>query len=304
MIRFLKNKEIDRNRWDGLVMSEDHPVPYSFSWYLDIMSPGWSALVLDDYDFILPLPVRKKYGIKYLAMPAFTQRIGIIPAVGSDSGIKSQFYGFLQNSYRFIDLCISEKAINTRFSVKPKNNFYIPLNRQYKEIWEDYSSSCRRNIRIGREERRRVSEDIDPDSVMDLFRTGVGSKISGISSKDCNKLERLMEYCTDQGTGKIFGIYHGGQLAHAVFAIDYAERITLLLTATSQYSRDSKAGYLVTDHIIYKYSGKGYVLDFAGSSIASIATYNKSYGSVMENYYRIYLNNLAWPVRKLKADKI
>ncbi len=304
MIRILKNKEIDRDRWDKLVRSEDNPVPYNFSWYLDIMSPGWSALVLGDYDFIFPLPVRKKYGIKYLAMPPFTQRSGIIPSAGTDSRIRSQFYGFLQSNYRFIDLCVSDKAVNYDFSVKPKNNFFIPLNRQYKEIWEDYSSSCRRNIRIGREERRRVSEEIDPGSVMDLFSTGVGRRISGISTKDCHKLERLMRYCTDRGTGKIFGIYHGGRLAHAVFAIDYAERITLLLTATSQYSRDSKAGYLVTDHIIYKYSGKGYVLDFAGSSIASIATYNKSYGSVMGNYYRIYLNKLPWPVRKLKAGKI
>lgn len=304
MIRLLRNNEIDRVSWDERVISEDHPLPYNFSWYLDIMSPGWTALVLGDYEFILPLPVRKKYGINYLAMPPFSQRVGIIPAKGSGSSIRSRFYAFLQDNYRFIDICISDKAVNQEFSVMQKNNFFIPLNREYKEIWEDYSSSCRRNIRLGREERRRISEEIDPGSVMELFRTGVGKKISGISSRDCQRLERFMNYCLERGTGKIFGICHAGRPAHAVFALDYADRITLILTATSQYSRDSKAGYLVTDHIIYKYSGKGYVLDFAGSSIPSIATYNKSYGSVMENYYRIYLNKLPWPLRKLKPDKI
>lgn len=285
-------------------MSEDQPRPYNFSWYLDIMSPGWSALVIDDYDYILPLPVRRKYGIKYLAMPAFSQSIGIIPEAGSDSRVKSLFYGFLVSNFKFIDLCIRDNAEDYGFSVQTKNNYVIPLKRQYKEIWEDYSSSCRRNIRIGREERRRITENIDPGPLMELFRTGVGRNISGISSNDLGKMERLMMYTIDRGIGKTFGIYHAGRPAHAIFAIDYADRLTLLITATSQYSRDSKAGYLITDHIIFKYSGKGYVLDFAGSSIPSVATYNKSYGSIPESYYRIYLNDLPWPARKLKAAKI
>ncbi|MFP4488010.1 MAG: hypothetical protein ACLFN1_01775 [Bacteroidales bacterium] len=304
MIHFLRNKEIDRDRWDSRVLYEDKPRPYNFSWYLDIMSPGWSALVIDDYDYIFPLPVRKKYGIKYLAMPPFTQRIGIIPETESDTRVKALIYDFLVSKFGFTDLCISDDAGSYGFSVQQKLNYVIPLNRRYKEIWEDYSSSCRRNIRIGREERRRIAEDIDPGHVMELFRSGVGRNISGISSSDRVKMEKLMMYTIDRGIGKTFGIYHAGQPAHAVFAIDYADRLTLLITATSQYSRDSKAGYLVTDHIIYNYSGKDYVLDFAGSSIPSVATYNKSYGSKMENYYRIYLNELPWPARKLKAGAI
>ncbi len=45
MIRHLKNDEIEREKWDECIAAAFNGNVYGFSWYLDIVSPGWEALV-------------------------------------------------------------------------------------------------------------------------------------------------------------------------------------------------------------------------------------------------------------------
>jgi hypothetical protein len=48
-------------------------------WHLDRTAVVWDALVWGDYEFVMPLPVRKKWGIQYVYQPLFCQQLGIFP---------------------------------------------------------------------------------------------------------------------------------------------------------------------------------------------------------------------------------
>ena len=43
MIVYLKNDEIDREQWDNCIKNSSVTRPYAYSWYLDIMAPGWEG---------------------------------------------------------------------------------------------------------------------------------------------------------------------------------------------------------------------------------------------------------------------
>ena len=77
-IKHLKYYEIDKSKWDNTVSCSDFSLPYFFSWYLDVVSPGWEALIAEDYSYIMPLTVKIKCGIKYVIQPPFTQQLGVI----------------------------------------------------------------------------------------------------------------------------------------------------------------------------------------------------------------------------------
>ena len=62
MIGYLKNEEIDRSKWDACLAEIPGVKPYAWSWYLDIMAPGWNALIDDDYNSLFPLPCFRKFG--------------------------------------------------------------------------------------------------------------------------------------------------------------------------------------------------------------------------------------------------
>jgi hypothetical protein len=45
----LKHTEIDKQRWDKAIENSSFPSIYALSWYLDVVSPNWQALVSEDY---------------------------------------------------------------------------------------------------------------------------------------------------------------------------------------------------------------------------------------------------------------
>ncbi len=304
MISLLKQKEICKDKWDDLLLLQDKPRPYAFSWYLDIMSPEWSALVVNDYEYICPLPEKRKMFFSYLATPVFLQALGVYPTAKAGQTVLKDIYRQIEKKYVFTDFCSCDKPVEQLFEIQDMYNYVLPIGSEYKEIWENYGSDCRRNIRIAREYRYRIEEDLDAERLINLFISYTGKKVQGVSKKDYRRLASLIEYCTEKGIGETYGIKAGKDLIFGIFLINHSKRITLLFTAGSRESRAARAGYLVTDHIIHKYAGKDYILDFAGSSVPSIASYIRSYGSREEKYYRLYLNNLPRPFKRLKPLSI
>ena len=57
-IFYLKHTEIDKERWDAAIGVALNALPYAYSWYLNAVSPGWEALVSEDCDYVMPLPVK------------------------------------------------------------------------------------------------------------------------------------------------------------------------------------------------------------------------------------------------------
>jgi len=78
MIAYLKNDEIDRSRWDDCLAEIPGIRPYAYSWYLDIMSPGWEALVDDDYCSLFPPAARKKVRIQLYCNTRFPSAAGAV----------------------------------------------------------------------------------------------------------------------------------------------------------------------------------------------------------------------------------
>ncbi|MBS1975692.1 MAG: hypothetical protein JST13_15195, partial [Bacteroidetes bacterium] len=76
-IHYLQQHEIDKTRWDACISSSANGLIYACSSYLDTMSKNWDALVLRDYEAVMPLTWNKKYGVYYLYQPAFTASLGI-----------------------------------------------------------------------------------------------------------------------------------------------------------------------------------------------------------------------------------
>src|ERR1043165_3544665 len=76
-IKYLKNNEIDKAKWDKCIDEASNGLIYAYSFYLDHMSKHWDALVINDYEAVMPLTWNKKYGISYLYQPAFTAQLGV-----------------------------------------------------------------------------------------------------------------------------------------------------------------------------------------------------------------------------------
>lgn len=301
MIAYFKNNEIDRDKWDACVKFSPGAMPYVLSWYLDIMSPGWDALIEDDYLAVFPLPGYKKLGFNYIATPLFLQQMGVFCPDGCKVDRANEFISSIPDYYRLIDLCISNDSTVQGYKSVPRTNYELSLRESYDALWFGYSSDCRRNINMSHRYQQDISNDVTPKEVITLFKNNIGRKAGRIRDVNYQRLESLMQLCLNQGYGKILGIRSPkGKLLWCMFIIDSCNRITTLVTVGSRKSREMRSGYHVVDQIIREYAGSEKVLDFAGSSVPSIAVFMKSFGSIRKVYHRIYRNTLPWPIKYLK----
>jgi len=302
MIKYLKNSEIDREMWDDSISLSAEAKPYAFSWYLDIMSPGWDAVVEDDYKAVFPVPHFKKYGFNYIATPLFLQHLGVFSSSGSINNRLDEFLSFIPETYRLIDLCTATDSGKEGYKSTPRSDYELNLNEPYDTLWFGYSSDCRRNINISNRYQQDITYDVAPEELVSLFKSNIGRKAGRIRDVNYRRLEMLMTLCVSRGYGKVIGIRSPkGKLLWGMFIIDSCNRITALVTVGSRKSREMRTGYYIIDQIIRDNAEKDKILDFAGSSVPSIAVFMKSFGSIRKTYYRIYKNSLPWPVKLLKG---
>jgi hypothetical protein len=301
MIVYLKNHEIDREHWDNCIKASPTSKPYAFSWYLDNMSPGWEALIDDDYDSVFPIPGSRKYGIQYIATPIFLQQLGAFSPDKPAEKVIYEFIDYMPEFYKLVDLCVGQKVEYKGYKITERANYELDLSIPYKNLWDGFTSDCRRNIQIAAKKKIELTEDVNPEELINLFIWNKGIKIRGIKPRDYEHLKSLMNYCISHKKGKIIGVRATKKkLIFGVFLVQIPESITILFTANTQASRDKRINYYIVNEIIKEKSSRKIILDFAGSSIPSIASFMESFGSVNNPYYRIYHNRLPWPIRMLK----
>lgn len=301
MIAYLTNSEIDRDMWDTCILNSHELKPYGYSWFLDIMAPGWQALADDDYDSVFPLPGFSRFGIRYLATPIFLQQLGVFSPDKLSPDRLNEFLEYLPVFYRLIDLCVGQKIEHEDFSITEKINFELNLSLNYNKLWEGFSSDCRRNISLAAKRKQELTDNVSPDEVINLFMLNSGLKIKGIKPRDYDRLKRLMTYCVDNKRGEILGVRSSkGKLIFGIFLVKIPGSVTVLFTVNTLESRAKRSGYYVINEIVKKYCSTKIRLDFAGSSIPSIASFMSSFGGEKVPYYRIYRNRLFWPVSKFK----
>jgi len=301
MIVYLSNSEIDRDQWDTCISNSHTLKPYGYSWFLDCMAPGWQALVDDEYDSVFPLPGFSRFGIKYVATPVFLQQLGAFSPDKPSPDMLNEFLQYLPPFYRLVALCVGQKVEHEGFRLTEKVNLELNLSKPYEEIREHFTTHCKRNIESASRKKPNLVDDITPEQLIDLFIRNKGSEIKGIKQRDYGRLRNLMNYCLADKKGRIIGVRSGRKdIIYGLFIVETKGNKTMLMVVNTPKSRERRIGYYVVNEIIKEFSSTHTTLDFAGSSIPSIASFMESFGSTKVPFYRIYQNRLFWPARMLK----
>jgi hypothetical protein len=301
MIVYHKNNEIDRERWDNCIRNTSGAKPYAYSWYLDNMAPGWQALVDDDYDSVFPVPGFRRFGIRYIATPVFLQQLGAFSPDNHSTKAVKEFLDYMPDFYKFIDLCIGQKVVINGYKISEKVNFELDLSKSYETLSGNFTDHCRRNIHSASRNSPELVSEVTPEEIINLFIENKGKEIEGIKDRDYLRLKNLINFCKINKKGRIIGVRSARKkLIFGLLLIEIHGRKTILFVANTLQSREKRIGYYVVNELIKNNSSTKTILDFAGSSIPSVASFYESFGSARVPFYRLYRNRLVWPVSMLK----
>ena len=156
-ILHLRHNQIDRIKWDATIAQSLCDLPYAYSWYLDVVCPMWEALVSDDYAYVMPLPLKKKWGISYLIHPIWVQQLGVFSAQEVTTEIFSAFRRSIPYLMYDFNVNYLNRECVLNFSLV-KTNLIVPHNKDIDTIRKGYNSNTKRNISKAQKVGLRIGE--------------------------------------------------------------------------------------------------------------------------------------------------
>ncbi len=302
MIRYFGHNEIDKQKWDAAVRHSFNGNMYAYSWYLDLVHPGWEALVEDNYVRIMPLTGNRKWGIDYLFQPFFAQQLGVFSTEILNSAIINRFIAAIPDKFRFvqINLNIHNKPRPENYRLIPNQNHLLDLIVRYPQLASRYASNTKRNLKKALRSGLTLMKGLDPKRLTELFRQNRGQEISHWGDEHYRRLERIMYQAIYRGAGEIYGVYtEQNTLCAGAFFLKDAKHLIFLFSATNTEARKLNAMTFLLDSIIRNHSETARVLDFEGSNNANLARFYRGFGAQPLTYYRLEINRLPFPWRQI-----
>ena len=261
MIRYINNAGIDRNKYDACVLNSPDTRIYARSWYLDAVTDNWGVLVLNDYEAVMPLPVRKKYGLNYVYQAPWIQQLGIFTDKCVEKSLVKAFLRKIPKRFVLVDY-LFHSGTQSVAGFEPRVNYILKLNRSFDEIVSGFNSNRKRVANKGFTSVT-FSESTAGDDFVDLYKQTHVYK--GHSDGEI-KLKQLI------ATGKvnIFKSYENKKLIAGLLWVKDKKRVTYLLPVATEAAKRKNIPTLLVIKLIERFQNTGLILDFEGSMVEII----------------------------------
>ncbi|NML22985.1 hypothetical protein HHL16_19060 [Pseudoflavitalea sp. G-6-1-2] len=299
-IRYILRKDLDIQKWDRCISASTNGLPYAYAAHLDYMSKNWDALVLNDYEAVMPLTYNKKYGIHYLYQPAFTAQLGVFGNNLSATLIKA-FVAAVPKKFRLIEIELNQHNDAAELTgATLRNNYVLDLNKPYDTITGLYRDNIKRNIKKAQQANNRYATNIAVEEVIALSRSQMQS-ISNLTETDYDNFAKLFHQLQPQGKALACGVYTTANqlIASCVYFITN-NRACYIMVGNHPNGRTAGASHYLIDRFIHDHSNQHLLLDFEGSDIRNLAFFYGSFGATLETYPSLRINRLPALIRWLK----
>ena len=310
-ILHLRHNQIDRIKWDATIAQSLCDLPYAYSWYLDVVCPMWEALATEDYAYVMPLPLKKKWGISYLIHPIWVQQLGVFSAQEVTTEIFSAFRRRIPYLVYDFNINYLNKGCHSNSS-SVKTNLIVSHNKDIATIRKGYNSNTKRNIskaqKVGLTIREVKIEEFvslwkSENTTMrwDLHYTiqplveATFSQFSILSPK-----AQRPSVLNSQFQPRLFGVYKDDKLIAALFGMQTRERFIYLIPVSNQAGKEHSAMFLLVDYILENICcQQGLVFDCEGSMIEGVARFYRGFGAEEQFYASISRCRPQWLVKIL-----
>ncbi len=300
-INYLTYRQIDKIKWDACIDRAPNGLLYAGSFYLDSMSKNWDALVLNDYEMVMPLTWNKKYGISYLYQPPFTACLGVFGKSITAATVNS-FLQAVPPKFRYWDIYLNQGNLFKLpdFDMYERKNYILNLDHSYTKLYHAYSNNIKRNIKKGEDLDLKINKNIALAEVISLAKEQV-KKFSSIAASDFKNFEKLYRHFYKNKKATTYGVYTKEKrlMASAVFFFSH-KRACYIMVGNHPDGKSMGASPILINAFIKDHAGLNLLLDFEGSDLKNLAFFYSSFGAQEEKYTAIRLNRLPAAVKWLK----
>ena len=287
MIRLVKRKDLEIEKYDGCIAVSAQSRIYAFSWYLDIVAENWDVLVLGDYEVVMPLPWKQKYFIKYITQPFFCQQLGVFSKENLSEKLQEKM--IQQIPKKFVKIALnfnSDNFLNSK--MKPKRNYLLKIEKTYEENYKKFNNNRKRGLKKAENSFLYIKE-VEFDC-LELIAYSNYSHLN-YSHLDYEKLKKLIHVLKNKENGILLGVFNREKtIIGGVLFLKDAHRLTYLFSVMNVEAKKINAATFLLSRVIKQYENQNLLLDFEGSMNIGISNFFKSFGGINENYYQLKIN--------------
>lgn len=276
------------------------------AWWLDAVcgEDGWSvATYIRDGKITAALPyiMKKKFGLKQIGQPRFTQTLGVWFApskakytkrIGKEKEVVFSlidslpyhhifFQGFHHNYDNWLPFYFRGFEQTTKYS------YVIKDLSDLDSIWGDMSVDVRRDVRRSKDALKVVNDISASEFYKIVHKTYSRQGMSPPYSEA--RFIKLAEAVFTHGSGKMFAAVDSEANIHAVSFIVWDKHCAYYLIGGGDPEfRNSGAATLCIWEAIKFSSTVTNSFDFEGSMVENIERYFRGFGGNLQPYYRIY----------------
>lgn len=301
-INLCDSQQIDIEKWNGCIANNVNGLIYAQYQYLSFFTKNWSAIIIGDYEAVLPLPWNAKWGIRYYQAIPFIQQLGLIGNIDQKliPAVLKRVLEFAKYGDIFFNFS-NQEFINKAGTIA-KTNLVLDLKQDYRTISKQYHKDLINNLEKAKKHHPIYVDNFNYLDTLQIYQHQYGNRFDWINQSDFQQLAKVLSFyqskqqclvrtLVDQTTEAV--------LASAILLKD-EKRIYLLINAITPIGRQQSSNHLLIDKIIHEFSETNLLLDFEGSEIAGVKDFFMNYHPMVQPYYHFHHNQLGWPINLLK----
>ncbi len=302
-IQYLTYQQINRQKWDDCISNAGNGLIYGYSVYLDTMADNWDALVLNDYDAVMPLTWRKKYGIRYLYQPFFTASLGVF-GNNMSATLLNDFLLAIPAKFKYWDIYLNAGNYFElpAFKLYERANYVLSLQNNYQQLFQQFRNNIKRNIVKAKNLQLLVQKNMPVGNVIELAKEQ-STSFSPVSDKDYERFKKLYHHLYNNKQAATYGVYTPQKqlVASCVFFFSH-KRAYYILAGNHPNGKTLGASHALIAAFIEEYAAHDILLDFEGSDVSSLAFFYSSFGAVSEKYVGLKNNKLPRLLKLFKKN--
>jgi hypothetical protein len=289
MITLHSQQTLNREAWDRLIDEAVNDSLFGQSWLLDEACNGWYALVLNDYEAALVLPIKKKWGIKYAYNPLFIRECGVFSRIPLKPDVLQQFINAIPRRVYAVDLFINETTGDSNFTKRVYQT--LQLNQPIEYLRKNYNENTRRNIRKAEKLGLDLIYGTNAAKVTSMFLKNKLPEIKELKPSDEIILRNMLQAAIDRNQGFTLSVLKDSECLASAGFIHHKDTLLYFKGSVTDAGRQAGAMHLLMDQVLEKYTSKFKIFDFGGSNQPEVARFYNGLGGTDRVYYR-YRKNL------------
>jgi hypothetical protein len=304
-ITYLPYKQIHKDKWDNCIKNAVNGLIYARSFYLDAMAGSWDAIVAGDYEAVMPLTWKTKWGIRYLYQPAFIQQGGVFSRDHLNRELIQDMLDKAFSEFPFAEITLNHgneiKSATAPLQTSLRNNFILNLQRSYEQLYENYDASFTKSLRRIKKFELQYAASGDHKKIIKLYKDLYSKRLPFFSGKDFLRIENICRQLATEGNLISRNVTNAGnELLAAVILLKDEKRLYNIISCITEAGKKLETNYFLYDRVIHEFAGTSLVLDLEGSDVPGIADFYRKFNPENQPYPFIKYNKLHPLIRIFK----